>query len=72
MNFKGPTSNTDRTQKVWTDMIACTTTSRQTLTAINKFTRSSSARALNDEGMNPASYEYSNPFIVIPEISLSV
>ena len=58
MNFKGPTSDTDKTQKVWTDMIACTTTSRQTLTAINKFTHSGSAQALNEEGMNPAAYKY--------------
>lgn len=60
MNFKGPTSATDKTQKVWTDMIACTTTSSQTLTAINKFTHSGSAQALNDEGINPAAYEYTN------------
>ena len=60
MNFKGPTSATDITQKVWTDMIACTTTSSQTLTAINKFTHSGSAQALNEEGMNPAEYEYTD------------
>lgn len=60
MNFKGPTSATDITQKVWTDMIACTTTSNQTLTAINKFTHSGSAQALNEEGMNPAKYEYTD------------
>lgn len=58
MNFKGPTSATDSTRKTWTDMIACTTTSSQTLTAINKFTHSGSAQALNNEGMNPATYKY--------------
>ena len=60
MNFKGPTSATDKTQKTWTDMIACTTTSKQTLTAINKFTHTGSAQPLNEEGMNLASYEYTS------------
>lgn len=58
MNFKGPTSATDKAQKTWTDMIACTTTSKQTLTAINKFTHKGSAQALNNEGMNPSTYAY--------------
>ena len=58
MNFKGPTSTTDKTQKTWTDMIACNTTSNQTLTAINTFTHTGSAQALNDEGMNPVEYSF--------------
>ena len=58
MNFKGPTSATDSTQKVWTDMIACNTISNQTLTAINTFTHTGSAQALNDEGMNPVEYSF--------------
>ena len=60
MNFKGPTSATDNTKKTWTDMIACTTTSSQTLTGINKFTHLGSAQSLNDEGMNPTEYEYTD------------
>ena len=60
MNFKGPTSDTDKTQKVWTDMIACNTTSNQTLTAINTFTHTGSAQALNDEGMNSVEYSFTS------------
>ena len=58
MNFKGPTSATDSTQKVWTDMIVCNTTSNQTLTSINTFTHTGSAQPLNEEGMSPVAYKY--------------